>query len=305
MKKIYVGLVVLIMTCLVVSIGCRKNVQDVQGAAILTAETIAKDASFISLNEAVNRFDPEYLIKAYGDKRTVQELITGSNKLLIQLQQDPENSSAQQQFAAFYHFRNTDELKQYSARISSTLRELDARYDFKKTLFVANGGGLYAKARALFRKDKYEQLQRGSARRMNSEQKKSTGIWMEYVEGELSNFGELAYYSPDNESLARDMESGGDGCSGEICCLKNEVCRAEARGNLLTYMAVYGVGGAVGAGKLGSIAGSAAPGAGNLAGWLIGAVIGGATGSVYAFAKYYMDLDVCKAKYAVCLAEKK
>lgn len=303
MKKIYVGLVALVVTCLVVGIGCRKNAQDVQGAANLTAEILAKDASFFSLNEAISRFDPEYLVKVYGDRRSIQELTNKSKELLTRLQQDPNNSQAQDQLAGFYHFRNTDQLKEYSARISITLKELDSRYGLSKTLLVPGGGALYAKARVLFVKDKYEQLQRGDPSK--GEGTKRTNLWLEFVETEASNFGEWAYYNPDDQSFEGASESGGGGCNGEICCLKNEVCRAEALSSFYGYLVLYGVGGIYSGGKLGAVAGSPAPGLGNGLGALIGGIFGGVSGTAYAYIKYRADLDICKAKFQVCLAEKK
>jgi hypothetical protein len=303
MKKIYVGLVALAVTCLVVSIGCRKNAPELQGSTVLSAETIAKDGSFMSLNEAISRFDPEYLVKVYGDKRPITELNAKSGELLIQLQKEPDNTVIQQQFADFYRFSSIAQLKEYSARISTSLKELDTRYDLKKTLLLPNGGALYAKARSLFIIDKYQQLKTG-ARQLNKDHQRRTDLWQEYVEAELSNFGELAYYNPYDQSFDPNVEMGGGGCT-ESCCWEWESCRTNARSNYWTNLWKFIGGGAIGSAAAGGAAASVVPFWGTVAGTVGGFIWGGSIGATLANLTYQNDLQVCGTNYLACLAKKR
>jgi len=70
-------LLIMLAACIISITGCRKNQDSVkeQGAAVLTAEGLSKDAPFIKLNDAISRFDPKYLVMVYKDTRTVKEII--------------------------------------------------------------------------------------------------------------------------------------------------------------------------------------------------------------------------------------
>ena len=302
MKKIYVGMLALFSVSLVLFISCRKNTVAENGAVVLTAEALSKDAGFISLNDAINRFDPNYLVLVYRDTRTVPQLIAAGNDLLIQLKTDPGNRQYQQQLADHYRFSSVEELKQYSDRITSSMQQLDARYDFNKTLFVAKGGQLYYKARLFYIKDKLASRQ--AVKRTDGSERKPQ-LWQEFVDAYYSNFGDLVYSSPGNESLEDGVESGGGGCGGEVCCDRYEICKMEATNNLLINMAALVVSGAVGGGKIGGVAGSGVPGLGNAAGAVIGGIFGGIGGTMIAYARYSNDISICRAKYQLCLDEKK
>src|SRR5438105_2225422 len=124
MKKIGVPLVVAVMAALV-TFSCSKQVREESGGVLITAESISKDASFQALNSAINRFDPQYLRLVYKESKSIEQLTRQSNDLLLQLNTNPDNPGFQQQLANFYHFRDIEQLKQYSATITSALKELD------------------------------------------------------------------------------------------------------------------------------------------------------------------------------------
>lgn len=299
MKKIYFSLLVIIVACIIGITGCRKNQEAIPdtGAVSLTVEGLAKDESFIRLNNAISRFDPQYLVLVYKDKRTIKEITERSNDLLIQLSTYPESILFQKQLADFYHFASVDQLKQYSATITENLKKLDAKYDFQKTLFSGNGGQLYYKARGLYAKDQVYAIQNAD------KGVRTNGLWLDLVESELSsfeNYNNTVY----DESLEDGGESGGgNGCT-ESCCFERETCKKNARSKYLTNLWLYTSGGAAAAGAAGGTLGSAVPFWGNIAGMIGGGIWGGAMGAMTAMQIYQNDQEACNTTYKACIQKK-
>lgn len=286
---------VVFAVCIMGFLGCRKNQDLVKepGGITLSAEEIAKNESFIGLNDAISRFDPQYLVRVYKDKRSIKEIVDRSNDLLLQLQTHPESPVFQQQIADFYHFRSVAELKNYSASITDNLKALNKQFDFKKTLFAEGGGQLYFKARGLYAKNKLDAYPNNA--------RKTTGLWTEFVDAYFSSFDYNTYVY--DESLEAAGEGGG-GCNGEICCDQLKMCKLQARSNLIDYLVKYSGGGFVGGLAFGGTAGSLIPGVGTAAGSIFGSLFGGISGSLLAFAKYNIDLDMCQVKYQLCIDSK-
>ena len=307
MKKIYFSLLLLIAVCTIGIIGCRKNQEAGKetGATVLTAESLSKDESFVNLNKAISRFDPQYLILVYKDKRSVKEITERSNELLTQLSTSPENMVYQKQLADFYHFASIDQLKHYSATITESLRKIDAKYSFQKTLFTGTGGQLYFKARGIYAKDQVDALQNAD------KDVRTNGLWLDLVESELSSFESYNTMVYD-ESLEEAGEGGGiDICTGEKCCYARTICLSEARKTFFQNLASYAgkaavvLGGAAAATTGAAVASSGAgPWATFLAtvgAALIGGTAGGSTGASIAYLIYEVDKDMCKTKYQICI----
>lgn len=299
MKRIYYMVLVVFAACIMGILGCRKN-QDLAkepGGITVSAEEIAKNESFIGLNDAISRFDPQYLVRVYKDKRSIKEIVDRSNDLLLQLKTHPESPVFQQQIADFYHFRSVAELKNHSASITENLKVLDKQLNFKKTLFAEGGGQLYFKARGLYAKNKLDAYPNNA--------RQTTGLWTEFVDTYFSSFDYNTYVY--DESLEAAGEGGGGGCNGEICCDQKDVCKKEAVNRFWDNVFLYGGGGAIAGGRVGFSASllSPEPLFSKLFGVVGGALIGGGAGYLYAYNKYYIDLDICTAKYKLCIDSKK
>jgi hypothetical protein len=309
MKKIYFSLLVIIAACVIAITGCRKNQEASKdtGAVTLTAEGLSKDESFISLNNAISRFDPQYLVLVYKDKRTIKEITELSNELLKQLNTSPESILYQKQLADFYHFASVDQLKQYSATITESLKKIDAKYNFQKTLFTGNGGQLYYKARVLFAKDKLETL------RNADKEVRTNSIWFDLGGSELSSSG---YYNAITyESLEDDTDGGGgDPCNGEPCCYRRLTCLEMARKEFLNNLAIYGGGGiaagttagVAGGGSIGTVLGGPTGGIfGMLLGGAWGFTVGGSAGTIIAYNIYSASKNICQITYDECIKKPK
>lgn len=297
---------VVFATCIMGILGCRKN-QDLAkepGGITISAEEIAKNESFIGLNDAISRFDPQYLVRVYKDKRSIKEIVDRSNDLLLQLQTNPESPVFQQQIADFYHFRSVAELKNYSASITENLKVLDKQLNFKKTLFAEGGGQLYFKARGLYAKNKLDAYPNNA--------RQTTGLWTEFVDTYFSSFDYNTYVY--DESLEAALEGGGgDECNGESCCYERTNCFSQAKIQFWHDVGTYGGSGigALGSAALvgGSRIGSFFSPLGGIVGGIIGGVwggtVGGVAGSTIAYNIYNANLDICKTKYQMCISAKK
>lgn len=297
---------VVFAACIMGFLGCRKN-QDLAkepGGITLSAEEIAKNESFIGLNDAISRFDPQYLVRVYKDKRSIKEIVDRSNDLLLQLQTNPESPVFQQQIADFYHFRSVSELKNYSASITENLKVLDKELNFKKTLFVEGGSQLYFKARGLYAKNKLDAYPNNA--------RQTTGLWTEFVDAYFSSFDYNTYVY--DESLEAALEGGGgDECNGESCCYERTNCFSQAKIEFWRNVAFYGGSAATSLGsvtayvgtKIGSLFSPIGAIVGGIAGGLWGGSVGGIAGSTIAYNIYNASLDICKTKYQLCINAKK
>lgn len=291
-------MLVILAACIISITGCRKNQDSVkdQGSAVLTAEGLSKDAPFIKLNDAISRFDPTYLVMVYKDTRTIKEIIEKSNDLLVQLKTDPESAPFQKQLADFYHFSSVAQLKEYSIAVSENLKKLDEKYDLKKTLFVGNGSKIFYEARRMYAKYKLDNPP--------GVRTKTDGLWSDFVDTYFSEFDYNTYLY--NEEFGQSGDGGGgDGCNGEVCCDQKEVCRLEARDNFWSNLASYGGGGAASGLVTFGALGSGIPVVGTFVGGVAGFIFGGLGGTAVAYEKYHTQLNICQAKYQLCIDSKK
>lgn len=289
MKRMYVLLLVAVAAGTIAITGCKKN-QDKpaeSSAAVMSSEGMATDQSFMKLSDAISRFDPKYLQLVYKDKRTEAEISKAAMELLQELGTNPENLATQQKLANFYHFKTVEELKTYSASISESLKVLDKKYDFKKSVSTGNAGKLFFKARAQLAKAKIDNYP-NNARQTN-------GLWTEFVDQYFSEFDYNTYVY--DESMEEALEGGG----GEICAIDRDICKANARNKYVDNLVKYGAGGAASAGTIGAAGGSFLPGIGTLAGGVIFGVFGGIGGSLAATIIYSNDVEICKLNYLKCL----
>jgi hypothetical protein len=150
MKKVYFSLLVNLVACMV-GPGNELLAMKKERTVPFTIETLARDKWFIKLNNAINRFDPEYLRLVYNDARTNEQLTECATQLFGNLKTCPLNIEWQAQIAAFYHFSSVHQLKEHAALILNSIEKLAARYGFQKS-FLLNGG--VKPARKLYAKNK-------------------------------------------------------------------------------------------------------------------------------------------------------
>lgn len=308
MKRVYLLLVVVFVLGITTLISCRKNQEPVKEltAVSINADDLSKDESFIKLNDAINRFDPKYLTLVFNEPKTTDALLARSKELMLQLNTYPENVVFQKELADFYHFSSVDQLKQYSAAITESLKALDTKYNFKRTLFANGGGQMFYDARKLYAKNKLAAYPTVAKMSTNNGTVVKNGIWLDFVEMYMSSFGYYEYLSSDDESLLAQREGGGgNGCDGDVCCDQLQVCKGDAKNMFFADLVTYGAGGFVGGLGTGAAAGSIFPGIGTAVGAGFFSFFGGVSGTAIALARYYTSLDICKSKYQLCVDSKK
>lgn len=273
--------------------GCKKTTAVETTGGITDAAVLAKDESFAALNSAADRFDPQYLRIVFHDTGTVEELSTLSAQLMARWKAEPGNAEVTQQLVTFYHFKNAEQLKACAEKISSSLAELNSRYDLAKLLQSQSGSRMMYRARCLQAKAK---LDAG-----DPAQKQVNGLWSDMVDGIINDFHYAAYIY--DEGFALTPESGG--YCGEQCCYEWQSCKINAKTRYYTNLWLYAGGGAVSFGGVGAAVGSTVPFWGNIIGAAGGAIWGAAMGTMTAMNIYNNDLNACANNYLACLAKKK
>jgi hypothetical protein len=292
MKRLYSLLVIALLAAAIIT-SCKKTtVADTTGG-ITDAEELAKDESFAAMNAAADRFDPQYLRLVYQDTRTVEELSTLSTDLIARWKAEPRNAEVIHQLVTLYHFKNEEQLKACAEKISSSLAELNNKYDLAKLLQTQHGSHMMYKARCLQAKAKVDAG--------DPSQKKVNGLWSDMVDGIINDFHYAAYIY--DEGYALTPESGG--YCGEQCCYEWQSCKINAQTRYYTNLWVYAGGGAVSFGGVGAAVGSTVPFWGNIIGAAGGAIWGAAMGTMTAMNIYNNDLNACANNYLACLAKKK
>ncbi len=209
----------------------------------------------------------------------------------------------QNELARLYHFSSFGEFTMYSTNISEGLKELDIKFNFTKEVTENNKADEFVKARGLYALKMYNRLKDKQSGQQNHIAVNATGVnnWEEYTEELVLYFKTVV----NNQGLIVDNEEGGGGCNGEICCDQKVVCDSEARKTRTINIVVLGGGGAAAGAKTGVSAGTTVfPGLGTIGGFFLGGTIGGGLGLAAAYAIYYNDLDICKAKYQLCIDSK-
>lgn len=304
MKRIYVSILAFTALLIFAGVGCKKN-QDItsnEGVVSFSAEGLSKDATFIELNDAMNRFDPKYLQLVFHDGRSTEELIKKSESLIQQLSLYPDQPAFQKAMADFYHFSSVDQLKLYSGKIRENLNRLYQRPEWKQKLFSEKGGLFFFQARTQYAKHKMESSQNGDVRRQTN------SLWNEMVDTYLSDFGYISVVY-DEGLMPTDDLGGGDPCHGEKCCLEQSICLSNAKKEFWNNFAIYGGSAATSLGTSGAVMGFKAGTflgpefgfIGGLAGALWGGAVGGASGAIIAYNIYSASKDICKSKYNQCI----
>jgi len=298
MKKVYFSLLIILATCIIGITSCRKNQEAGKdpGVAALSIEELSKDAPFIKLNDAISRFDPKYLVMVYNDTRPVKEIIEKSNDLLVQLKTDPENALFQKQLTDFYHFSSVAQLKEYSLAVTESLKKLDEKYNFKKTLFVGDGGRIFYEARRMYAKAKMDAYSPDVKR-------KTDGLWTGFVDAYASDFGYYTAVYSEGLEPGSEMEGGGGDCT-ESCCWERETCKKNAKSKYYSNLWLYTTGGAASGGGAGGLSGSFVPFWGNVVGAIGGGIWGGALGAITANQIYQNDQEACNSTYKACIQKK-
>ena len=306
MKRVYFLLLVVLALGITTLISCQKNQEQAKEstAVNINADELAKDESFIKLNDAINRFDPKYLTLVFNEPKTTDALLARSKELMLQLNTYPENIAFQKDLADFYHFSSVDQLKQYSAAITASLKALDTKYNFKRTLFVNGGGQTFYDARKLYAKNKLAAYPTVAKMSTNNGTVVKNGIWLDFVETYMSSFGYLNYVAEDESFQEQRDGGGGYSCNGEPCCDQLQVCRGEAKNAFFADLVSYGAGGFASGLGTGAAAGSIFPGIGTAVGAGFLSIFGGISGTAIAMARYSTALDICKSKYQLCVDSK-
>jgi hypothetical protein len=304
MKRVYFLLLVVLALGITTLISCQKNQEQAKEstAVNINADELSKDESFIKLNDAINRFDPKYLTLVFNEPKTTDALLARSKELMLQLNTYPENIAFQKDLADFYHFSSVDQLKQYSAAITESLKALDTKYNFKRTLFVNGGGQMFYDARKLYAKNKLAAYPTVAKMSTTNGTVVKNGIWLDFVETYMSSFDYYEYVSSDDESLQAQRDGGGGFNCNESCCWERETCKSNAKSKRISNLWSYILGGSGAA--AGAVGGSFIPFFGNVGGGFAGALWGGALGVIAANQVYQQDLEACNTTYKACIQKK-
>ena len=292
----------LVLVVLLGIYSCKKE-QANNSQPISFVEKIAADESFMKLNNAMNRFDPQYMVLVYHDARTPKEISDASVEILKKLGEDPNNQTIQKELAGFYHFNSVAEFSMYSNNISEGIQELNTKFNFTKEVTENNKAGDFLKARILYATNEYNKLVKSQSGPHRNLEITMEGVpdWQDYTD-QLIDF----YRYSMNQGFQGNQDYGSD-CQGETCCEKRIICKNNAWKNFLTNVAIYGGTGAGAGGAAGLKVGAiVAPTTGIFAPFTtilvgaFGAVVGGGAGTIIAWGIYQSDLDNCEASYQLC-----
>ena len=141
------------------------------------ANEMATTESFVSLNDAITKFDPFYLQVMYKDTRTIDEIQKQGSSLITEINKNPNNLATQKALAEFYHFNSFSELQRASELISSSAEKFRSKYSSLNQLQKVDQNKIISDARKLFINNKMELLEKAS-------QKRATGMWNDMVDGQ-------------------------------------------------------------------------------------------------------------------------
>ena len=295
----------LVLVVLLGIYSCKKE-QANNSQPISFVEKIAADESFMKLNNAMNRFDPQYMVLVYHDARTPKEISDASVEILKKLGEDPNNQTIQKELAGFYHFNSVAEFSMYSNNISEGIQELNTKFNFTKEVTENNKAGDFLKARILYATNEYNKLVKSQSGPHRNLEITMEGVpdWQDYTD-QLIDF----YRYSMNQGFHGNQDYGSDnGCNGEKCCIERANCKLNAYNTFWDDFAKYGGGGAAGGattfagigGGIGSaFLGIGAPfGAG--IGGLFGFLGGGLSGLLIAKNIYTSNIEICNNNYQLC-----
>jgi len=258
------------------------------------ANEMATTESFVSLNDAITKFDPLYLQVIYKDKRSLAEIQKQSTSLITEINKNPNNLAAQKELAEFYHFNSFSDLQKASELISSSAEKFRIKYSSLNQLQKVDQNKIISDARKLFINNKMELLEKAN-------QKKATGLWNDMVDGILRDWEYWRLVQ--NEELGN--EDGGETpeCS-DACCYEYKACLTRAASSYRINFLVLGTALAGAGGSIGAVLGSPVPVLGNITIGTLGGILGGVTGFITAVNIYLLDQQACVYTYKACIIRK-
>ena len=259
------------------------------------ANEMAVTESFVSLNDAITKFDPFYLQVTYKDRRSLEEIQKQSTRLITEINKNPNNLAAQKELADFYHFKSFSELQKASELISSSAEKFRSKYSNLNKLQKLDQNKIISDARKLFINNKMELLEKAS-------QKRATGMWNDMVDGILRDWEYWRIVQ--NEELGNEDGGGSAECT-DACCYEYKACLTKAASAYrLNFLGLTAAIGGTGVG-LGGFAGtSVLPVLGTAAGMIGGGIIGGVTGFIQSVNIYLLDQQACVYSYKACIIRK-
>ena len=258
------------------------------------ANEIATVESFVSLNEAITKFDPLYLQVIYKDKRSLVEIQKQSTSLITEINENSNNLATQKELADFYHFKSFSELQKASELISSSAEKFRSKYSSLNKLQKLDQNKIISDARKLFIKNKMELLEKAN-------QKRTTGMWNDMVDGILRDWEYWRLVQ--NEELGN--EDGGETaeCS-DACCFEYKACLSRASSSYIDKFLTHFFELTATGGTFGAAAGSVVPIVGTFYGAIGGGVIGGLTGLTQSIRIYLLEKQACVYTYKACIIRK-
>ena len=257
------------------------------------ANEMATTESFVSLNEAITKFDPFYLQVMYKDTRTIDEIQKQGSSLITEINKNPNNLATQKALAEFYHFKSFSELQRASELISSSAEKFRSKYSSLNQLQKVDQNKIISDARKLFINNKMELLEKAS-------QKRATGMWNDMVDGILRDWEYWRIVQ--NEEL--ENEDGGSAECNDACCYEYKACLTKAASSYRINFLGLGTALAGAGGSIGAVLGSPVPVLGNITIGTLGGIIGGVTGFISAVNIYLLDQQACVYTYKACIIRK-
>ena len=257
------------------------------------ANEMAVTESFVSLNDAITKFDPFYLQVMYKDTRTIDEIQKQGSSLITEINKNPNNLATQKALAEFYHFKSFSELQRASELISSSAEKFRSKYSSLNQLQKVDQNKIISDARKLFINNKMELLEKAS-------QKRATGMWNDMVDGILRDWEYWRLVQ--NEELGN--EDGGSADCNDACCYEYKACLTKAASSYRINFLGLGTALAGAGGSIGAVLGSPVPILGNITVGTLGGIIGGVTGFITAVNIYLLEQQACVYTYKACVIRK-